>query len=46
MRLVVEEKKMEDVIPSQSKGKQKETPAVVPTTSRVPEAMPNKLKAN
>ncbi len=46
MRLVVEEKKMEDVIPSQSKGKQKETPAVVPTTSQVPEVMPNKLKAN
>ena len=30
---VVEDKKMEDIIPSQSKGKQKETPVVVPTTS-------------
>jgi len=46
MHPVVEDKKMEDIIPSQSKGKQKETPAAIPTTSHVPEAMPNKLKAD
>src|SRR5260221_14516573 len=37
---------MEDVTPSEPKGKQKEVPAVVPTPSRSPEVAPNKPKTD
>src|SRR5258708_7546624 len=37
---------MEDVTPSEPKGKQKEVPAVVPTLSHSPEVMLNKPKTD
>src|SRR6266436_1946136 len=46
VQLVPEDKEMEDVTPSEPKGKQKEVPAVVPTPSHSPEVMPNKPKTD
>src|SRR5258708_10169606 len=43
---VPEDKEMEDVTPSEPKGKQKEVPAVVPTLSCSPEVAPNKPKTD
>src|SRR5258705_8190280 len=43
---VPEDKEMEDVTPSEPKGKQKEVPAVVPTPSHSPEVVPNKPKTD
>ncbi len=46
MQPVPEDKEMEDVTPSEPKGKQKEVPAVVPTPSHSPEVAPNKPKTD
>src|SRR5258705_2166119 len=43
---VPEDKEMEDITPSEPKGKQKEVPAVVPTPSRSPEVALNKPKTD
>ena len=46
VHLVVEDKVMADVIPTQPKGKQKENPIIVPTPPHTPEAAPHKLKTD
>src|SRR5258706_11499432 len=44
--VVVEDKVMADVIPTQPKGKQKENPIIVPTLPHAPETVPNKTKSD
>jgi len=46
VQLVPEDKEMEDITPSEPKGKQKEVPAVVPTLSHSPEVALNKPKTD
>src|SRR5258708_27953390 len=46
MRTMTEDEEMTYVVPSQSKGKSKENPAVIPTSSRVPEVVPDKPRVS